>query len=107
MTNISEWNVSDESNNSSPPAGAAEGIPPGSLNDIMRAMMGAIARWYSDTDGTLVTAGSGNAYTLATNSSFTALADISFLAFRVDRANTGAATLKVDTTTAKSLRSAG
>lgn len=107
MSNISQWSVLDASNSSNPPAGAPENIAPSTVNDIMRAMMGATARWYSDTDGSLVTAGAGNSYTLTTNSSFTALADISLLVFRVDRANTDSATLAVDGLPAKTMRSSG
>lgn len=69
--------------------------------------MASVARWYSDSDGTLQTAGSSNAYTLTTNSTHAALADIPLLTFRLDRANTGAATLNVDSLGAKSLRMGG
>jgi hypothetical protein len=51
-----------------------------------------------------VTAGTSNAYTLTTNSTHAALADQSLLVFRADRANTGAATLNVDSLGAKSMR---
>ena len=63
-----------------------------------------LAKWYGDTDGTIVTAGSGNAYTLTTNNVHVALAAQSTLVFRADRANTGAATLNVDSLGAKSMK---
>lgn len=107
MSDVSQWNVSDALNNSSPPDGWPENQAPSTVNDCARAMQGALARWYSDTDGTLTTGGSANAYTLTTNSGHTALADQSLLVFRASFANTGAATLHVDSLGAKSLRVGG
>jgi hypothetical protein len=66
--------------------------------------MASVSRWYDDQKGELVTAGSSNAYTLTTNSTHAALADQSLLVFRADRANTGAATLNVDSLGSKSMR---
>src|SRR5690606_678835 len=66
--------------------------------------MAAVARWYQDSNGKLVTGGAGNAYTLTTNSSFQAFSDLSPIAFRLNRANTGAATLNIDGLGAKSMR---
>lgn len=106
-SNVSEWSTTASSNNSSPPNGAPENMAPSGVNDVMREMMAANARWYTDTKGSLTTAGTGNAYTLTTNSSHASLADQSMLAFTADRANTGAATLNVDSLGAKSLRIAG
>lgn len=107
MSDISQWNIAAASNTSAPPNGAPEGMAPSTVNDTLREIMAAVARWYSDTDGTLVTGGSGNAYTLTTNNGHAALGDQSILAFRADRANTGAATLNVDGLGAKSMRVGG
>jgi hypothetical protein len=104
MTDISQWDNSAANNNSAPPDGFPENQAPSTLNDASRELMAAVSRWYDDTKGELVTAGSGNAYTLTTNSGHAALADQSILAFRADRANTGAATLNVDSLGAKTLR---
>lgn len=103
MANVSQYSTSASSNNSASPDGAPEGWSPSDVNNWGREVMAALARWYQDTQGSLVTAGTGNAYTLATNSSHAALADVSMLAFRADRANTGAATLAVDGLAAKSI----
>lgn len=103
--NISEWFGTDASNNTgSAPNFPVEGMAPSSVNDTMRTIYGAVARWYQDTNGTLESAGTGNTYTLTTNNSHAALGDQSALAFLVDRANTGAATLNVDGLGAKDLR---
>lgn len=74
------------------------------VNDTMREMMAATARDFADRKGSLVSAGSSNAYTVTTNNNNAALADIGPLAFRAHIANTGAATLNVDGLGAKALR---
>lgn len=104
MANVSQWSTTAANNNSTPPDGAPEGMAPSTVNDTMRENMAALAKWYSDTDGSLVTAGSSNAFTITTNNSHAALADISFIVCRADRAPTGAATLAVDGLTAKSIK---
>ncbi|BAQ16903.1 hypothetical protein [Methyloceanibacter caenitepidi] len=97
MSNVSEWAVAAGNNDASPPDGAPEGMARSAVNDVMREMMAALARWYQDTrPSSLVTAGTGNAYTLTTNQGHTTLTDIPVTSFRVDRANTGAATLNID-----------
>lgn len=102
--NVSGWNVSAASNNAAPPDGAPEGWLASQVNDVVRECMAAVARWYQDSNGKLVTGGAGNAYTLTTNSSFQAFSDLSPIAFRLNRANTGAATLNIDGLGAKSMR---
>jgi len=62
----SNWNETDDNNNTAAPDGAPEGMPPSGVNNTMRAMMGAIKRWYDQavpkaTDGT----GTSTAYTLS------------------------------------------
>ena len=104
MSNVSEWSTSAGSNNDAPPDGAPEGMLPGKVNDVIRENMAAGAKWYQDQNGSLVTAGTGAAYTLATNSSYGALSDIPLLLFRTHTANTGACTLNVDGLGAKPLR---
>ncbi len=103
MTNVSQWNVLDASNNGAPPGGAPEGQAPSTINDNLRAMMGALARFYSDTDGTLTTAGTSTAYTLTTNNVHLSLADQSVLVFRIHVANGTNPTLNVDSLGARSL----
>ena len=107
MSNISQWNVSAASNNAAPPNGSPEGQAPSTVNDCARELMAAVARQFQDSDGSLVTAGTSNAYTLTTNNSNAALADQGLIVFRADRANTGAATLNVDSLGAKSIEADG
>lgn len=107
MSNISQWDISAANNNSAPPDGAPEGMAPSGVNDVMREIQAAVSRWQKDTNGTLETTGSGNAYVLTTNNAHAALADQSFLVFRADRANSGSATLNVDGLGAKTMQSNG
>src|SRR5690606_27108728 len=90
-----------------PPDGAPEGMAANTVNDTMREMMAATARWYQDINGSLVTGGAGNAYTLTTNNNNSSLTDLPLVVFVANRANSGAATLNVDGLGAKSLRFGG
>jgi len=103
MSNLSELDMTAADNNGAPPNGAPEGMLAGKVNDVIRELMSAIAKYYQDQRGSLTTAGSGNAYTLTTNQTHTALSDQSILCFRVDRANTDNVTLNVDGLGAKYL----
>lgn len=107
MSNISQWSTSAASNNSAPPDGFPEGQAPSTVNDCAREVMAAVARQFQDSDGSLVTAGTGTAYTLTTNNSNAALADIGLFVFRAHTANTGSATLAVDGLTAKTIQADG
>lgn len=73
----------------------AEGQLPGTMNNSARGLMAAIARYVKDTDGSLTTAGSANAYTLTINGRQTPLATGHILTFKASFANTGTATLAV------------
>lgn len=107
MSNVSSWSQTAASNNASPPNGAPEGMSPASINDCMREIMAALAKWYAGLKGALVTTGSSNAYALSTGSSHASLSVIGLVVFRANHTNTGAATLAVDGLTAKSLRHRG
>lgn len=104
MSDVSQWATSAASNNDAAPDGWPEGQAPSTVNDCGREVMAAVARWYSDTDGTLTDAGTANVRTLTTNSTHAALADQSLLVFRSSIANTGATTLNVDSLGAKAVR---
>jgi hypothetical protein len=58
------WNEDDSSNDSAAPDGAPEGMAPSGVNDLLRAMMGAIKRWYGWSIPKL-TGGTTTAYTLS------------------------------------------
>jgi len=66
--------------------------------------MAALARWYKDSNGSLASGGSSNAYTLTPNRTISAYAaGIDFL-FIANHANTGAATVNVSALGAKDIR---
>lgn len=74
------------------------------VNDSARAMGRDLAKWHGDTNATLTTGGSSNAYTLTSNGSFTSLANGFCVAVKANHSNTGAATLNVDSLGAKAIR---
>ena len=85
----------------------AEGQSPSSVNDSARAMMARAAEWRDDVSGTIATAGSATAYTVASNQGFDSLAHLAgaMIAF-VPHATCGATvTLNVDGLGPKPLRS--
>lgn len=105
MAELKDLNVVDASNNGSAAnAGFAEGMAPSDVNDASRALEGMLARWLADNNGTLTTAGSSNAYTLASpNQTISAYYDGLTLLFEANHTNTGAATLNVNSLGAKSI----
>lgn len=104
MSNISQWSETAGDNSNAPPDGWPEGMARSAVNDCGRENMAAIKRNWVESKGELVSGGSANAYTVTTNSSHQALADIGVLRFRADRVNTGAPTLNVDGLGAKPIR---
>ncbi len=104
MSDLSQWSTTAGDNNSASPDGFPEGMAPSGVNDSAREVMRALAALYADIDGTLISGGSSNAYTLTTNQTHAALADMCITAFRANHANTGAATLNVDSLGAKSIK---
>ena len=105
MAELKDLNVTDASNNGSAAnAGFAEGMAPSDVNNASRALEGMLARWLGDNNGTLTTAGSSNAYTLASpNQTISAYYDGLTLLFEANHTNTGAATLNVNSLGAKSI----
>lgn len=100
----SNWNEIDDNNSAAAPDGAPEGMPPSGVNNTMRAMMGAIKRWYDQavprtTDG----AGTNTAYTLSYAVAPTALADGMTFLVKFDKTCGAAPTLNVNFLGAKPL----
>ena len=104
MANVSSWSTTAGNNNSTPPDGWPEGMQRSSVNDSARENMAALAKWYKDTNGSLVTAGTSSAYTLTTNAADVALSDTSLLVFRAHVAPSASATLNRDSKGAKALK---
>jgi microcystin-dependent protein len=86
----------------------AEGQAPSSINDSARAMMAATAKYRDDISGTIVTAGTPTAYTVASYQVFDTLAHLHgrTIAFTPHATNGATVTLNVDSLGAKPLRSA-
>jgi microcystin-dependent protein len=84
----------------------AEGMAPSAVNDSARAMMARLAEWRDDISGTIATAGSGTAYTLASNQGFDNFPDMNgaMLALVPHTTNGATVTLNVDGLGAKPLR---
>ena len=59
----SNWNETDASNSQPSPDGAPEGMFPSGVNDTIRAVMGALKRWFN-WSSPKITGGSATAYTL-------------------------------------------
>lgn len=103
MGEISDFNVAAASNNSASPAGAPEAMAPSGVNDTIREIMARIKRWYNDVTGSNTSGGSAGAFTLAASQTISAYAAGQMFIFEANHANTGAATLNVDSVGAKAI----
>ncbi len=104
MSEIQSWSATAASNNSASPDGWPESMAPSGINNSARENMAALARWYKDSNGSLTSGGSSNAYTLTPNRTISAYASgVEFL-FAANHANTSTATLNVSSLGAKDLR---
>jgi microcystin-dependent protein len=84
----------------------AEGMAPSAVNDSARAMMARLAEWRDDVSGTIATAGTSSAYTVASNQGFDNFADMNgaMVAFVPHTTNAATVTLNADGLGAKPLR---
>lgn len=82
---------------------AAEGQAPSTLNNGMRGIMAALAKWRDDISGNLVTGGTSTAYTVTTNQGLTALTDGFMVTVRMSATNGASPTLNVDSLGAKAI----
>lgn len=80
-----------------------EGWAPSIVNNTLRAMMAAAAKFRDDISGNLTTGGSGTAYTVTTNQVFTSLVDGLSFDVRFHTASGTAPTFSPDGLTAKPL----
>jgi microcystin-dependent protein len=102
-----EWSKTAASNATADPTiNWAEGMSPSAVNDSARAMMARTAEWRDDVSGTITTAGTATAYTMASNQGFDTLAHLAgaMLAFVPHITNGATVTLSVDGLGAKPLR---
>lgn len=104
MSEVKSWSATAASNNSASPDGFPEGMAPSGVNDSAREVMAALARYRADTDGVNTSGGSSNAYTLAASTTYAAYAQGDRFCFKSNFANTGAATLNVDSVGAKTIK---
>lgn len=100
MAEINDLSTTDASNTARFPENQAAST----VNDGARALEGILARWAQDTNGSLTSGGSSNAYTLSANQTLTAYAQNMVFIFEANHTNTGAATLNVDSIGAKSIK---
>src|SRR5262245_5053689 len=107
MSNVSTWSKVAGNNNSSPPNGWPEGMARSAVNDTAREGMAAVAKWYQDTQGSLLSAGTSTAYTLTTNSVHTTLSAQAIVSFRAHTACGASPTLNVDSLGAKAIHKSG
>lgn len=104
-----QWSRTSATNASADPTiNMAEGMPPAQVNDGVRALMAAAAKWRDDISGTITTGGTANAYTVASNSAFDTSAHMNgaMIAFIPHITNGAIVTLNVDGIGNKPLRSA-
>lgn len=80
-----------------------EGMAPSGVNNGMRSMMAATAKYRDDVGGALVSTGSTNEYTIATNQGIPAHANGVVVVFRADKTSSGAATTTIDGLAQKSI----
>lgn len=92
---IFDWSATAAGNGFAAPDGFPEGMNYSDVNNAAREIMAVMRRWYGDTNGSLTTSGSGNAYTLTSNQTISSYTNGLVFSFTADRANTGSATLDV------------
>lgn len=101
MAEINDLNISDASNTARFPEGQA----PSTLNNGARGLEGILARGFKDAvEPSLNSTGSSNAYAVAANRTLSAYYDGLRVAFHASFANTGSATLNVDSVGAKTIK---
>lgn len=99
MAEINDLNIADASNTARFP----ENMAPSAVNDGARALEGLIARWHEDTNGSVASTGSANAYLFAAKQTLSAYYDGLTISFDANFGNTGAATLNVDSVSADAI----
>lgn len=107
---IYDWSVTAANNdNADANINWTEGQNSNSVNNSARAQMAAVAAFLAQINGATSSTGSANAYAFASaaGNTITAYAAGNIICFKASFANTGSATLNVDTLGAKTLKKYG
>lgn len=103
--NVQSWDPAATNNTDVGGISLAENIMrPPAVNNALRELMAEVARLYDDLGGINTVAGTGDAITLTTASTVTALATGLVLSFRAAATNTTNVTINVDGLGAKAIR---
>tara|TARA_R100001594_G_scaffold87034_1_gene121435 strand:+ start:1935 stop:2882 length:948 start_codon:yes stop_codon:yes gene_type:complete len=103
MASIFDWSNSQASNASVGSINWAEGMAPSAVNDSARYTMADVAMWRDLLGGAKISSGT-NTIALTSGLSLSAYAQGMMFAFEAGGANTGAATLNVDSIGAKDIK---
>ena len=96
-TGVQTWSQVQATNASADSAFTwAEGMSPALVDDSARGLMASVAMWVADNNGSLVTAGTSIAFTVATNQVEAALTAGYTVAVQFNATNDSSATLNVD-----------
>jgi len=102
--NTSVFRQADADNNSGTVPTWAEGQAPSQINDSARALQGAVTREWNWRNATRTSTGSANAYVLTYSVVPAALYDGQIFTFYTNFANTGSATLNINSLGAKTIK---
>jgi hypothetical protein len=103
MAEINDLSTTDASNTARFP----ENQLPSTVNDGARALEGLVARWHKDTNGSVTSSGSSNAYVIAANQTLSAYYNGLDITFQANHTNTGASTVNVDSVGAVAIEKDG
>ena len=103
MSELKDWDTTAANNDDAPPDGFPENMEYSEVNDAARELMAVLARWFADTNASVLTTGAADAYVLTTSGNYTAYADGDMFGFDCHVANTGATTINVDSLGAQSI----
>lgn len=101
---VNRWSTTAADNaTADPDINFQEGQLPSTVNNSARATMAALKKYILDVSGSITTAGTGSAYTLATQTDLASLTDGLKVMFIAHAASGAAPTLAVDGLTAKAM----
>ena len=103
MASLYDWSTTAASNASVGSINWAEGQAPSSINDSARAEMADVAKWRDMLGGAKISSGT-NTIALTSGLSISSYAQGMMFAFEAGGANSGPATLNVDTVAAKDIK---